>query len=127
MQNKSKVLLGTSLAATVAAGLALAAPTIGAFYNVVLSTGTAERDIHATARLVIPGMDEDFDAVLVTEGTSNIIQPEIIKFSPGGTTGWHTHPGIVLPTLAADSGPVYWYAPNAERRSTTQATRGPRE
>jgi quercetin dioxygenase-like cupin family protein len=53
-------------------------------------------------------MDEDFSAVLVTEGASNIIQQEI-KFSPGGTTGWHTHPGIVLLTLAADSGPVDWY------------------
>jgi quercetin dioxygenase-like cupin family protein len=108
MQKKTKVIFGVGLAASIAAGLVFATPTIGAFYNVVLSTGTAEQDIHASAHLAIPGMDEDFSAVLVTDGASNIIQQEI-KFSPGGTTGWHTHPGIVLLTLAADSGPVDWY------------------
>ena len=109
MQKRTKVLLGTSLAALIAtAGLAFATPTIGAFYNVVRSTGTAEQDIHAHGQLVIPGMEEDFGTVLVTDGASNIIQQEI-KFSPGGTTGWHKHPGIVLLTLAADSGPVDWY------------------
>jgi quercetin dioxygenase-like cupin family protein len=108
MQKKTKALLGAGLAASIAAGLALATPTIGAWYNVVLSTGTAQADIHAHAHLVIPGMDEEFGVVLVTEGASNIIQQEI-KFSPGGTTGWHTHPGIVLLTLAADSGPIDWY------------------
>src|ERR1700734_2771012 len=108
MQKKTKALLGAGLAASIAAGFALATPTIGAFYNVVLSTGTAQADIHANGHLAIPGMDEDFSAVLVTEGASNIIQQEI-KFSPGGTTGWHKHPGIVVLTLAADSGPVDWY------------------
>ena len=109
MQKTTKMLLGISFGASIAAaGLAFATPTIGAFYNVVLSTGTAEQDIHAHGHLVIPGMDEDFSAIAVTDGASNIIQQEI-KFSPGGTTGWHTHPGIVLLTLAADSGPVEWY------------------
>jgi quercetin dioxygenase-like cupin family protein len=108
MQKKTKVLLGAGLAASIAAGYVFATPTLGAFYNVVLSTGTAERDIHAHGHLVIPGMDEDFSAVLATDGDSNIIQQEV-KFSPGGTTGWHKHPGIVVLTLAADSGPVDWY------------------
>ena len=107
MQKKTKVLLGVGLVASIAAGLVFATPTVGAFYNVVLSTGTAERDIHAQGHLVIPG-DEDFSTVLVTDGDSNIIQQEI-KFSPGGTTGWHKHPGIVVLTLAADSGPVDGY------------------
>jgi hypothetical protein len=53
-------------------------------------------------------MDEDFSAVLVTVGASKII-PQEVKFSPGGTTGWHKHPGIVILTSAADSGPVDWY------------------
>ena len=43
-----------------------------------------------------------------TYGESNVIVQEI-KFSLGGTTGWHKHPGVVLLTLAADSGPVDWY------------------
>ena len=108
MNIKSKVLVVGAVAASIAAGLAFATPTIGAWYNVVLSTGTAERDINAHGHLLVPGMEEAFSATLVTDGASNIIQQEI-KFSPGGTTGWHTHPGIVLLTLAADSGPIEWY------------------
>ena len=63
MQKKTKILLGTGLAATIASVLAVATPTIGAWYNVVLSTGTAERDINTHAHLVIPGMEEDFSVV----------------------------------------------------------------
>jgi quercetin dioxygenase-like cupin family protein len=108
MNRKTKVLLSGALAASITVGLAVATPTVGAFDNVILSTGTAERDIHTHAHLALPGMDEDFSAVLVADGSSNIIQQEV-KFIPGGTTGWHKHPGIVLLTLAADSGPVDWY------------------
>lgn len=108
MKKALKVILGTALAASVTAGVAFATPTVGAWYNVVLATGTAENDIHTNSQLVIPSLEEDFGAVVLTDGSSNVIQQEI-KFSPGGTTGWHTHPGIVLLTLAADSGPVDWY------------------
>jgi len=72
MNRKTKVLLGGALAASITVGLAMATPTIGAWYNVILSTGTAEQDIHTQAHLVIPGMDEDFSAVLVTEGASKL-------------------------------------------------------
>jgi quercetin dioxygenase-like cupin family protein len=108
MQNKTKWLLGTGLAASIASVLAFATPTVGAFYNVVLTTGTAQRDINTHSHLVVPGTDEDFSAVVATDGASNIVQQDV-KFSPGGTTGWHKHPGIVILTLAADSGPVDWY------------------
>ncbi|HLZ99237.1 MAG TPA: hypothetical protein VKP66_14960 [Steroidobacteraceae bacterium] len=106
--NKTKVLLGGALTASIVAGLAMATPTIGAWYNVILSTGTVNQDIHAHAYVAIPGTEEGFNAELETEGAANFIQQEV-KFSPGGTTGWHTHPGILLLTLAADSGPIDWY------------------
>lgn len=108
MKRKTKVLLGGALAASIVAGLALATPTIGAWYNVILSTGTVNHDVHARAHVALPGTEEGFSAELETEGAANFIQQEI-KFSPGGTTGWHNHPGILLLTLAADSGPVDWY------------------
>jgi len=108
MKTNTKVGLAGTSAAVVIAGVALATPTIGAWYNVILSTGTANRDLHAHAHVVLPGTEEGFSAELETEGPSNFIVQEV-KFSPGGTTGWHTHPGILLLSLAADSGPVDWY------------------
>jgi quercetin dioxygenase-like cupin family protein len=108
MKTNTKLIVGSVIVACAVAGLALATPSIGAFYNVVLSTGTANRDIHAHAHVALPGSEDGFSAELETEGAANFIVHEV-KFSPGGTTGWHTHPGILLLSLAADSGPVDWY------------------
>jgi quercetin dioxygenase-like cupin family protein len=108
MKKETRILWGGALAASIVAGLAMATPTIGAWYNVILSTGTVNQEIHAHAHVALPGTEDGFSAELETEGAANVIQQEI-KFSPGGTTGWHTHPGILLLSLAADSGPVDWY------------------
>jgi len=108
MKTKAKVVLGSVSAASIIAGVALATPTIGAYYNVILSTGTVDRDVHTHAHVALPGSDEGFSAELETDGAANFIVQDV-KFSPGGTTGWHTHPGVLLLSLAADSGPVDWY------------------
>ena len=108
MRTKLKLLVGAIAAVSVIVSVASATDTTGAVGNVILSSGTAIRDINANGNLAIPDMDEDFSSHLATAGSSNIIQQEV-SFVPGGTTGWHTHPGILLLTLAADSGPVDWY------------------
>src|ERR1700733_1460096 len=87
-------------------GVAMATPTVGTTLNNILSAGLADTDIHANGSVQLG--DEDFTAGVHTYGASNVVVQEI-KFSPGGTTGWHKHPGVVLLTLAADSGPVDWY------------------
>jgi quercetin dioxygenase-like cupin family protein len=107
MSPKKMFLIGT-LVAGVVGSVALATPTIGAFYNVIVSTGTIERDVHAHASVFVPSQGEDFGAEVHTYGAANFIVQDI-KLSPGGTTGWHIHPGILLLTLAADSGQVDWY------------------
>ena len=128
MKTKAKLTLGAFSAVVLIAGVAMATPTVGAFYNVILSLGVADQDIHTRAHVAIPGSEEGFSAELETEGAANFIQQEV-KFSPGGTTGWHTHPGILLLTLAADSGPIDWYDANCQKHvyragdSWTEATR----
>jgi quercetin dioxygenase-like cupin family protein len=116
MKTKAKILIGTASAALMIAGIALATPTIGAWYNVILSTGTINHDINAHAHVALPGSEEGFSAQLETEGAANFIVQEI-KFSPGGTTGWHNHPGVLLLSLAADSGPIDWYGANCVKHT----------
>ena len=111
MKGNMKVLLGVASICCLVAGLAMATPTIGAWYNVILSTGTVNRDVHTHAQVALPGTEDGFSAELETEGAANFIVQDV-KFSPGGTTGWHTHPGILLLSLAADSGPIDWYDAN---------------
>jgi quercetin dioxygenase-like cupin family protein len=108
MNTNTKLRLAGISAAVVIAGVALATPTVGLFYNSILVTGTSNRDIHTHAFVAVPGSEEGFNAELETEGASNFVVQDAI-FSPGGTTGWHTHPGVLLLSLTPDSGPIDWY------------------
>ena len=109
MKTKAKLLLGGISTAVVLAGVALATPTVGLIYNSILVTGTDNGGIHAHAFVAVPGSDEEgFSAELETAGASNFVVQDAV-FSPGGTTGWHTHPGVLLLSLTPDSGPIDWY------------------
>lgn len=109
MKGKMKLRLATISAAVVIAGVALATPTVGLIYNTILVTGTANNELHAHAHVAVPGSDDEgFSAALETEGASNFVVQDAI-FSPGGTTGWHSHPGVLLLSLTGDSGPIDWY------------------
>jgi quercetin dioxygenase-like cupin family protein len=107
MKTKTRLVAG-GIAGVAVAGLALATATTGSFNNFILSTGTADRDIHAHAHVSLPGTEEGFSAELETDGASNFIVQDV-SFVPGGTTGWHKHPGVLLLSLTADSGSVDWY------------------
>jgi quercetin dioxygenase-like cupin family protein len=109
MKTNTKLQLAGISAAAIIAGVALATPTVGAIFNNILTTGTANQDIHAHAHVAVPESDDDgFSAELETQGASNFVVQDVI-FSPGGTTGWHTHPGVLLLSLTADSGPIDWF------------------
>jgi hypothetical protein len=103
---KTTLILGGATVCCLIAGLVAATPTVGAFDNNILSAGLADNDIHGHGFAQLG--DEDFTAEVHTYGASNVIVQDV-KITPGGTTGWHRHPGVLLLTLAADSGPVDWY------------------
>lgn len=111
MKLKTKYIVGAVSAVCVVAGIAVATPSLGVLYNVVTVTGTVNHDVHAHAHVALPGSDDGFNAELETEGPANFIVQDVI-FAPGGTTGWHKHPGVLLLSLTADSGSVDWYDAN---------------
>jgi quercetin dioxygenase-like cupin family protein len=111
MNMKTRLIVGGAVATCAIAGLALATPSLLVIYNNILSTGVANNDIHTHAHVALPGEEEEFSAEVETEGPANFIVQDVI-FSPGGTTGWHTHPGVLLLSLTADSGSVDWYDAN---------------
>src|ERR1700760_2237886 len=106
MKAKMKTLLFALSAACGIVGVASATPTVGTTLNNILAAGIADSDIHANGSVQLG--DEDFTAAVHTYGASNVVVQEI-KFAQVGTTGWHKHPGVVILTLAADSGSVDWY------------------
>lgn len=106
MRTKAKLIWASAACCTLIAPLAMATPTVGAINNIILSAALADDDIHAHGFVQLG--DEDFTAEVHTFGASNVVMQDV-TFVPGGTTGWHKHPGVVLLTLTADSGPVDWY------------------
>jgi len=107
MRRTTLILAGISAACAVA-GMALATPSLGVLYNMIFATGTINHDVNAHAHVAVPGSEEGFSAEVETQGAANFIVQDVI-FGPGGTTGWHKHPGVLLLSLTADSGSVDWY------------------
>jgi|ERR1035437_10399940 quercetin dioxygenase-like cupin family protein len=104
MKTKTKLLIGAAAISSVIVGLAWATP----IFNLaapVLATGNDNSNIEAH------GVFGDFKANLTTEGPSTIFVQDV-AFSPGGHTGWHSHPGVL--TLALIAGTVEWYNGNCE-------------
>jgi quercetin dioxygenase-like cupin family protein len=112
MNKITKYVLGGGLVLCVVAGVTLATPTVGVAFNNILSTGTIEKNIDTRAHVALPGTeepgedDEGWRAKVETDGASNVIVQDIALL-PGGYTGWHTHPGILLLTLT--EGSVEWF------------------
>ena len=50
--------------------------------------------------------ENEWTARLSTSGPSDVIVQDVV-YAPGGHTGWHSHPGILLSTVV--SGSIEWY------------------
>ena len=113
MNRKGKFVLA-AVSACVVAGIAVATPSLGIMTNVISVIGTVNHDVHAHAHVALAGSDDGFSAELETEGAANFIVQDV-SFAPGGTTGWHKHPGVLLLSLTAESGSVDWYDAKCEK------------
>jgi quercetin dioxygenase-like cupin family protein len=51
-------------------------------------------------------MEDEWTADIFTSGPSNVIVQDVV-YAPGGHTGWHSHPGILLSSVI--SGSIEWY------------------
>lgn len=98
----------------VAAGVALATPGLGLTPTIVARGTSAEElsikgalrktKIRRSKAIIACGLDRQCDFVFQT-----------ITFQPGGHTGWHSHPGVLLVTVEA--GAVTRYETNCERNT----------
>jgi quercetin dioxygenase-like cupin family protein len=134
-----KVSLVIVLGMTVAA---LATPPFGIVLNQILATGTALDDFNQNMRvdsdsnkdrendvsenLQVPsnpnndsgneGENEDWHLKLRTHGATDFYVQHLVV-GPGGYSGWHTHPGLLVGTVV--SGTIDFYDANCQRRSFT--------
>ena len=89
MNRVLRVVIPAMILLGITAGIALATPGIGILSAPVQARGTiAERlNVHTNAGIK-----------LQTKDALDVVTQQIV-IAPGGTTGWHSHPGPVLVTI----------------------------
>src|SRR5574341_499088 len=83
---------GVAGIAAMLTGVALATPGAGAVGTVLARAGFAP-SVDLMFRITDAG-DQGTDIIHVRDAQDTVIQQ--ITFSPGGQTGWHSHPGPAL-------------------------------
>ena len=107
MKNQRLWLIGAATAIGGAAAVALATPSAGLLFTTYL--GFIDRNVHANVEVVLPAPvngENEWSVNFNTSSPSNFIFQDL-TIAPGGYTGWHTHPGVLLTTVV--SGSIEWY------------------
>jgi quercetin dioxygenase-like cupin family protein len=117
MNNRTRLLVGAVAAACSIVGIALATPIVGLNFKTILASGTINTEVSQHVLVELPATatvkhEDDWSAKLITTGPSNFVVQDVSYF-PGGHTGWHSHPGILLSTVT--EGSIEWYNSNCER------------
>lgn len=114
---KSAVLRRSTIAGAVVAVLALLVVIVPAagtpssgVVSALLGRGTNSDRVRVTTR----------DVKLVTTGPTDVVT-QVLTFQPGGTSGWHGHPGAVLVVVKSGTFTRYDARCNARVYTTGQA------
>jgi len=118
MNARTRILIGGIAITCSVVGIALATPIVGLNFNNFPALGTINTEVLERAKVALPPVvgkeqeDNEWTAKLMTSGPSNFIVQDASIF-PGGHTGWHSHPGILMITVT--EGSIEWYNANCEK------------
>jgi quercetin dioxygenase-like cupin family protein len=117
MNTRAKIVTAAAAAVCGIAGIAIATPQVGIVLNLPLVVGAINKDVRDHVHVNLsPGASESEDEWNVefsTEGPSNFTFADIDIVANGGHTGWHTHPGVLLVSVA--SGSIEWFDEKCKR------------
>lgn len=110
----------TGIPALVALGVAtvLATPPVGFVVNQILAHGATSANIseHVQIPKNLDGTADPWQAQVQAQGATDTYVQHL-ALAPGGYSGWHSHPGILIATLVA--GNVDFYDANCQKTSYT--------
>jgi quercetin dioxygenase-like cupin family protein len=112
--HRTKTLL--TLAVLSVAAASLATPTFGVVLNQILAKGVAADSIgrHMQINKNPDGALEPWQLQLQVQGDTDFYVQHLV-LSPGGYSGWHTHPGLLIGTVA--SGQIDFYDDQCQKHS----------
>ena len=116
MSIKPRLVITAVVVACFLVTIVRATPIVGLLSGAILSQGTINDEIMLKVRVPLPSgtpgtdgdgdRDDEWRAKLTTSGPSDIIVQDVV-YAPGGHTGWHSHPGMLLSSVV--SGSIEWY------------------
>jgi len=116
MSIKPRLVITVVVVACFLVTIVRATPIVGLLSGAILSQGTINDEIMLKVRVPLPSgtpgtdgdgdRDDEWRAKLTTSGPSDIIVQDVV-YAPGGHTGWHSHPGMLLSSVV--SGSIEWY------------------
>ena len=120
MTIRTRLLIGAVVLTCSIAGIAFATPIVGLKFANILAFGISDTEVMERARVKLPEavattekeQEDEWTAKFITSGPSNFIVQDV-SYNPGGHTGWHSHPGILLITVT--EGSIEWYNANCEK------------
>jgi quercetin dioxygenase-like cupin family protein len=93
-----------------------ATPIVGLLFGTILASGSINDEIVQRVRVSLPPVvgnsdekedqEDEWTAKLFTSGPSTFYVQDV-SYIPGGHTGWHSHPGILLSSVT--EGSIEWY------------------
>lgn len=115
-KRSTKVVLPFVVLGTVTA--VLATPPLGFLVNRILAMGSTLENIDQQVQ--VPGTpntdDGPWQLQLQAQGPTDFYVQDLV-LAPGGYSGWHTHPGLLIGTVL--SGSIDFYNANCEKRTVT--------
>jgi len=96
----------------------LATPPLGFLVNQIVAMGSVSDNISQQVQLASSGNDGDqpWQLQLQAQGATDFYVQQLI-LAPGGYSGWHTHPGLLIGTVV--SGAIDFYDANCTKHSYT--------
>jgi quercetin dioxygenase-like cupin family protein len=96
-----KILLPAALGI---AAVALATPPLGFILNQILAKGVISSNINENVQITRnqDGSVDPWGAEIQAHGATDFYMQHLV-LAPGGYSGWHTHPGILVGTVTAGS------------------------
>jgi quercetin dioxygenase-like cupin family protein len=108
------------LAALVLGATAWATPPLGFIVNQTLASGVAAAGISQHTQIINKGPDgtvTPWQLQLQVQGATDYYSHHIV-LAPGGYSGWHSHPGVLI--AAVKSGQIDFYNATCEKQTIGQ-------
>lgn len=115
-RSRYKLVILAAVAILICVSALLATPSFGFVVNQILASGTTSGNMNQQIQIAgnPDGSTGNWQLQLQAQGQSDFYVQQL-ALMPGGYSGWHTHPGLLVGTVV--SGSVDFYNANCEKQT----------